>query len=130
MSAQRIDEVVLVNTEGSHRKAYRVWLEAEGALFHVGFAYGRIGAMLREGRKTTAPVARVTADALRAEIVREKEGRGYVQKRVTAPTAAANGHALPPKGAPKPRRPRAIASAHKAAVAIPVNRSGRTVISF
>ena len=67
MSAQRIDEVVLVNTEGSHRKAYRVWLEAEGALFHVGFAYGRIGAMLREGRKTTAPVARVTADALRAE---------------------------------------------------------------
>jgi hypothetical protein len=86
--------------------------------------------MLREGRKTTAPVARVTADALRAEIVREKEGRGYVQKRVTAPTAAANGHALPPKGAPKPRRPRAIASAHKAAVAIPVNRSGRTVISF
>ena len=91
MSAQRIDEVVLVNTEGSHRKAYRVWLEAEGALFHVGFAYGRIGAMLREGRKTTAPVARVTADALRAEIVREKEGRGYVQKRVTAPTAAANG---------------------------------------
>ena len=64
MSAQRIDEVVLVNTEGSHRKAYRVWLEAEGALFHVGFAYGRIGAMLREGRKTTAPVARVTADAL------------------------------------------------------------------
>ena len=88
MSAQRIDEVVLVNTEGSHRKAYRVWLEAEGALFHVGFAYGRIGAMLREGRKTTAPVARVTADALRAEIVREKEGRGYVQKRVTAPTAA------------------------------------------
>lgn len=127
MSAQRIDEVVLVNTEGSHRKAYRVWLEAEGALFHVGFAYGRIGAMLREGRKTTAPVARVTADALRAEIVREKEGRGYVQKRVTAPTAAANGHALPPKGAP---RPRAIASAHKAAVAMPVNRSGRTVISF
>jgi hypothetical protein len=75
-------------------------------------------------------VARVTADALRAEIVREKEGRGYVQKRVTAPTAAANGHALPPKGAPKPRRPRAIASAHNAPVAIPVNRSGRTVISF
>jgi predicted DNA-binding WGR domain protein len=130
MSATRIDEAVLVNTQGNHRKAYRVWLEAEGALFHVGFAYGRIGSTLREGRKTTAPVVRATADAMRAEIVLEKEGRGYVNNRTSAPAPAAGSVVPPPTATPKPRRPRAAAVTQKAVAAIPVNRVGRTTITF
>jgi len=134
MSAQRLDEVVLINTDGGHRKAYRVWIEAEGNLFHVGFAYGRIGSTLREGRKTPAPVARVKADAIRTALVHEKEGRGYVQKRTPppapAPAPAPSSVAPTPKAAPKPRKPRPVAAQSKPEMAIPVNRVGRTTISF
>jgi predicted DNA-binding WGR domain protein len=128
MCAARLDETVLINTQGNHRKAYRVWLELDvsSGMFHVGFAYGRIGQTLREGRKTERAVTQAHAAQLKSEIVREKEGRGYVQQRPVAPPAAPP----PAKPMPKPRRVRPVSAPAKAAVEITVNRTNRQVVVF
>lgn len=128
MCAARLDETVLINTQGNHRKAYRVWLELEASsgMFHVGFAYGRIGQTLREGRKTERAVMQAHAAQLKSEIVREKEGRGYVQQRQAAPTAAPP----PATPTPKPRRARPVTASAKAAVEITVNRANRPFVVF
>lgn len=121
MNAGRIDEWVLTHRGAGHRKEYRLWLEPEGNGWHVGYAYGRIGSRLREGRKTTRPLSRLEAIELRDRVYDEKLGKGYSdafpmpEQPATAPVKAETRA----PNAPPVRR-----------VALVVNREGRTVIGF
>lgn len=128
MCAARLDETVLINTQGSSRKAYRVWLEEEASSgrYHVCFAYGRIGSTLREGRKTELAMQQSEAARLKQTIVREKVGRGYVQQRQPKPAVAPP---TPPPAA-SPKKARRPAAPVKVEVEITVNRANRQVVVF
>jgi hypothetical protein len=132
MTTTRHEERVLWNQAPGHNKEYRVWLEQERSAWHVGFAYGRIGSSLKEGRKTKAPVSRGEAGDIARALVREKEGRGY-QLRVTPqaarPTPVAPPAAAPPAPRQTPVRGRTSGTA-KPVIEIAVNRTGRRTVGF
>jgi len=69
-------------------KVYTTAFEPSGDLFVVTFAYGRRGATLQTGVKTTSPVDRQTAEQVFQKLIREKTAKGY--------TAGENG--VPYKG--------------------------------
>lgn len=124
--ARRHEEVVLTNQQGSHNKAYRIWLQDAGNGWHVCFAYGRIGSTLREGRKTSDPVPKARAQALAQELANDKVKRGY-SIRAVAPTRS---NPIPPPERKVAERRAPKAAPKKKEVALVINRDGRTVIGF
>lgn len=63
--------------EGNSDKVYEVDLCESGALYVVNFRYGRRGAELKEGTKTTAPVSFTEAEKIFQKLVDEKTRKGY-----------------------------------------------------
>lgn len=67
--------------QGGSDKEYHVRLEAsaDGTGFIVSYRYGRRGASLTTGTKTTAPVAYAKAVAVFDKLVADKQSKGYTQ---------------------------------------------------
>lgn len=87
-----VQQTSLYFQQGSSDKVYEVDLCEVGAnQFVVNFRFGRRGAALKEGSKTTAPVARAEADKVFHALVAEKTRKGYLPAGTPPP---------PPK--PKP----------------------------
>ena len=63
--------------EGNSDKVYEVDLCEIGGNFVVNFRYGRKGAELKEGSKTTAPVSQAEAEKVFQKLVDEKTKKGY-----------------------------------------------------
>lgn len=63
--------------EGNSDKVYEVDLCESGDKFLVNFRYGRRGAELKEGTKTTSPVALAEAQKIFQKLVDEKKKKGY-----------------------------------------------------
>jgi predicted DNA-binding WGR domain protein len=63
--------------EGNSDKVYEVDLCEIGGNFVVNFRYGRKGAELKEGTKTTSPVSQVEAEKVFQKLVDEKTKKGY-----------------------------------------------------
>ncbi len=71
------ESITLYFREGSSDKVYQCSIEPNGELFTVNFAYGRRGATLQTGTKTSTPVDYDTAKGVYDKLVREKTGKGY-----------------------------------------------------
>ena len=63
--------------EGGSDKVYRASIEASGEGYVVNYAYGRRGATLNTGTKTTNPVDHDAATRIYEKLVREKTAKGY-----------------------------------------------------
>jgi bifunctional non-homologous end joining protein LigD len=63
--------------EGASDKVYRAGIEKSGDGFVVNFAYGRRGATLNTGSKTTNPVTYDEAVSIYEKLVRSKTAKGY-----------------------------------------------------
>lgn len=74
-----IQQTLLHFRQGNSDKVYEVDLCEVGAnQYVVNFRYGRRGANLQEGTKTSAPVARAAADKIFTALVSEKTKKGYL----------------------------------------------------
>ncbi len=71
------ESITLYYREGSSDKIYQCAIEPAGELFVVNFAYGRRGATLNTGTKTSTPVDYQTAKNTFDKLVREKTAKGY-----------------------------------------------------
>ena len=71
------ERITLYYREGSSDKVYQTSIEPKGELFVVNFAYGRRGATLQTGTKTSSPVDYQTAKNTYDKLVREKTAKGY-----------------------------------------------------
>jgi bifunctional non-homologous end joining protein LigD len=71
------ESITLYFREGSSDKVYQCALEPSGDLFVVNFAYGRRGATLQTGSKTSSPVDYDTAKEIYDKVVAEKTAKGY-----------------------------------------------------
>src|SRR5579859_4805154 len=69
--------ITLYYREGSSDKVYQCGIEPAGDGFVVNFAYGRRGATLSTGTKTSCPVDYVSAKHIYDKLVREKTAKGY-----------------------------------------------------
>ena len=58
-------------------KVYQAYIEPASDGFHVIFAYGRRGATLQTGTKTTKPVSQQDAEAIAAKLIASKLAKGY-----------------------------------------------------
>lgn len=63
--------------EGNSDKVYEADLCETGDKFLVNFRYGRRGAELKEGTKTTSPVALAEAEKIFQKLIDEKKRKGY-----------------------------------------------------
>ncbi|MEI6197323.1 MAG: WGR domain-containing protein [Verrucomicrobiota bacterium] len=77
--------VSLYYREGSSDKVYQAAIEASGNGFVVNFAYGRRGATLTTGTKTSVPVDYDTAQQIFTKLVREKKTKGYHEGEAGTP---------------------------------------------
>ena len=73
MSEERI---TLYYREGTSDKVYQASVEQASGGWIVNFAYGRRGAALQSGTKTTTPVSYGQAKTIYDKLVREKTGKG------------------------------------------------------
>lgn len=73
--------------EGNSDKIYEVDLCESGDKFLVNFRYGRRGAELKEGTKTTAPIELSEAEKIFQKLVDEKKKKGYHVASETKETA-------------------------------------------
>jgi bifunctional non-homologous end joining protein LigD len=73
------DRVTLYYRAGSSDKVYQAAIEPAGGHFVVNFAYGRRGATLTTGTKTSSPVDYDTARKIHAKLVGEKKAKGYTE---------------------------------------------------
>jgi bifunctional non-homologous end joining protein LigD len=71
--------VSLYYREGSSDKVYQAAIESDGNMFVVNFAYGRRGATLTTGTKTSSPVDYDTAKQIYTKLVSEKKAKGYTE---------------------------------------------------
>lgn len=69
--------MILYLRNGSSDKEYRVWVEAKDDGWVVNFAYGRRGASLATGTKTSRPVDYTVALKVFDNLVSEKTSKGY-----------------------------------------------------
>lgn len=65
--------------EGTSDKIYNAWIEASGPLWMVKFSYGRRGARLTEGVKTTEAVDYEKAVKIQGKLVDSKKAKGYLE---------------------------------------------------
>lgn len=70
-------QVSLYYSEGASDKVYHAQLAASGDGFVVNFQYGRRGAALATGSKTTFPLPYEAAKKTFDKLVKEKTGKGY-----------------------------------------------------
>ena len=83
---------VLAFREGNSDKVYKLWVYRDVGLsvadqYRVGFAYGRRGAALKEGEKTSRGVSSSSAVALYEAVRREKLDKGYWEVKDAADNA-------------------------------------------
>ena len=72
-----MEQITLYYREGASDKIYQAAIEAADGGYVVNFAYGRRGATLTTGTKTTGPVLIDEARKLYNKLVREKAAKGY-----------------------------------------------------
>jgi bifunctional non-homologous end joining protein LigD len=77
MQTADLARVTLYYHEGSSDKVYQCAIEASGDAYVVTFAYGRRGATLNTGAKTSSPVDYPKAKSIYDKLVREKMAKGY-----------------------------------------------------
>ena len=77
--AETQDRVSLYYREGSSDKVYQAAIETSGDRFVVNFAYGRRGATLTTGTKTSSPVEYEAAKNIFAKLIGEKKAKGYTE---------------------------------------------------
>ena len=91
-----IHQTKLEFKEGTSDKVYEVELCEVGVnKFVVNFRYGRRGAALKEGTKTTSPVDRTSAQLTFDKLVKEKTDKGYVDVARHSPAPAPQAEAAP-----------------------------------
>src|ERR1035437_1191227 len=71
------ERVAMYYREGSSDKVYQAAIEPAGNQFVVNFAYGRRGATLTTGTKTSSPVDYAAAKKIYTKLVGEKIATGY-----------------------------------------------------
>ena len=76
---ETLDRVSLYYREGASDKVYQAAIEPSGDLFVVNFAYGRRGATLATGTKTSSPVDLDTAKKIFTKLLNEKKSKGYTE---------------------------------------------------
>ncbi len=79
MNAVTPERVTLYYREGTSDKVYQATIEPAGPQFVVNFAYGRRGATLTSGTKTSSPVDYAAAKKIYTKLVSEKKGKGYTE---------------------------------------------------
>ena len=72
-----MEQITLYYREGASDKIYQAAIKAEDGGYVVNFAYGRRGATLSTGTKTTSPVLIDEARKIYNKLVREKAAKGY-----------------------------------------------------
>ena len=77
--SEATERVALYYREGSSDKVYQAAIEPAGSQFVVNFAYGRRGATLTTGTKTSSPVDYAAAKKIYAKLVGEKKAKGYTE---------------------------------------------------
>src|SRR4051794_8129298 len=77
--------VTLYYRDGSSDKVYTAAIEPRGDGYVVTFAFGRRGAALQAGTKTTSPVTLEKAKTIYDKLVREKQAKGYTAGEDGAP---------------------------------------------
>jgi bifunctional non-homologous end joining protein LigD len=77
--SEATERVALYYREGSSDKVYQAAIEPAGNQFVVNFAYGRRGATLTTGTKTSSPVDYATAKKIYTKLVSEKKAKGYTE---------------------------------------------------
>jgi len=78
-SAPHQNRVTLYYRAGTSDKVYQTAIEPDGGHFVVNFAYGRRGATLTTGTKTSSPVDYDTARQIHTKLVGEKKAKGYTE---------------------------------------------------
>ena len=73
------ERVALYYREGSSDKVYQAAIEPAGNQFVVNFAYGRRGATLTTGTKTSSPVDYAAARKIYTKLLGEKKAKGYTE---------------------------------------------------
>jgi len=77
--SEATERVALYYREGSSDKVYQAAIEPAGNQFVVNFAYGRRGATLTTGTKTSSPVDYPAAKKIYTKLVGEKKAKGYTE---------------------------------------------------
>ncbi len=77
--SEATEHVALYYREGSSDKVYQAAIEPAGNQFVVNFAYGRRGATLTTGTKTSSPVDYPAAKKIYTKLVSEKKSKGYTE---------------------------------------------------
>ena len=77
--SEATERVALYYREGSSDKVYQAAIEPAGKQFVVNFAYGRRGATLTTGTKTSSPVDYAAAKKIYTKLVGEKKAKGYTE---------------------------------------------------
>ena len=77
--SEATERVALYYREGSSDKVYQAAIEPAGNRFVVNFAYGRRGATLTTGTKTSSPVDYAAAKKIYGKLVSEKKAKGYTE---------------------------------------------------
>ena len=85
MNAVTSKTIALYYREGSSNKVYQAAIEPAGNQFVVNFAYGRRGATLTTGTKTSSPVDYDTAKKIHTKLVSEKKAKGYTEGENSTP---------------------------------------------
>lgn len=90
------ENIALYFREGNSDKVYQCAIEPAGDdRFSVTFAYGRRGATLSTGTKTTSPVGYDEAKRIFDKLVREKMAKGYTPGADGTPYVGGNGDKQP-----------------------------------
>ncbi|MEI6197760.1 MAG: WGR domain-containing protein, partial [Verrucomicrobiota bacterium] len=79
------DRVSLYYRESSSDKVYQAAIEPADGSFVVNFAYGRRGATLTTGTKTSSPVDYDAAQQIFTKLVSEKKAKGYTEGEAGTP---------------------------------------------
>jgi bifunctional non-homologous end joining protein LigD len=79
MNGEIPERVTLYYREGSSDKVYQAAIVPAGHQFVVNFAYGRRGATLTTGTKTSLPVDYEAAKKIWVKLVGEKKAKGYTE---------------------------------------------------
>jgi bifunctional non-homologous end joining protein LigD len=77
IATQTLPSASLYFREGGSDKEYHVRLEAKDDGFVVNFAYGKRGAALSTGTKTSSPTTLEAATKIYAKLLNEKKAKGY-----------------------------------------------------